>query len=198
MTPPVFATVVEGHGEVAALRVLIATVVAHIGSEVYPVVPTPLRVPRGTLLRTPGALENYAAQAIQLSDPRARLLVLLDSDDECPAELGPRLLQRLDSRFPDRPISINVANREYESWFIASAESIAGHIGVDPFHSTMPSNIETIRGAKEWLSRNLLHRRYKETTYQAAFSSAIDVPLARSRSQSFDRFCREVERLLRA
>ncbi len=38
----------------------------------------------------------------------------------------------------------------------------------------------------------------KETVDQPAFSNLINVPLARSRSPSFNRFCREVERLLSA
>ena len=37
---------------------------------------------------------------------------------------------------------------------------------------------------------------YNPAADQPRLTSYIDVPLARQRSQSFDRFCREVERLL--
>jgi hypothetical protein len=127
----------------------------------------------------------------------AKLIVLLDADDRCPAELGPELLNRIHARFPLNSASVNVADREYESWFIASSESIAAHVGSSADFE-VPANIEEIRDAKGWIRRNVLNRGYKETVDQASFSSCIDVPLARQRSQSFDRFCREVERLLSA
>lgn len=195
MTPPVFAPIIEGHGEEEALRVLINAVLAAIGSNAYPIIVRPIRVPWGTLVNVDGELERYAAMAISDGGPSAKLIVVLDADDSCPAELGPQLLQRLVGRFPDNPASVNVADREYESWFIASSESIAQHAGSQSIFE-VPPNIEHIRGAKQWLARNVLGRSYKETVDQASFSSAMDVPRARQRSQSFDRFCREVERLL--
>ncbi len=197
MTPPVFVSVIEGHGEVEALPVLLNVIVASIGSDLYPAIARPIRVPWGTLVNNAGELERYAAMAIRNGGPTARLFVVLDADDRCPAELGPQLLQRVIARLPHNPVSVTVANREYESWFIASSESIADHVGSGATFD-VPQNIEGIRAAKEWLELNLLNRRYKETRDQAAFSSRIDVPLARRRSQSFNRFCREVERLLAA
>ena len=47
------------------------------------------------------------------------------NDGFCPALLGPALLERLVLRFPGTLVSVSVADWEYESWFIASAESIA-------------------------------------------------------------------------
>lgn len=196
MMPPVFVSVIEGHGEVEAFRVLMNVVVNALGAGVYPSITKPIRVPKGTLVNADRALEHYAAMAINAGGPAAKLFVLLDADDSCPAELGPQLLRRAVARFPHCPISVSVANREYESWFIASAASIARHTGTTTL--TIPANIEDIRDAKGWVRRNLAAGQYKERIDQPAFSSRIDVPLARSRSQSFDRFCREVERLLAA
>ena len=117
------------------------------------------------------------------------------NDGFCPALLGPALLERLVLRFPGTLVSVSVADWEYESWFIASAESIAEHVGV-AVGTEVPDNIEEIQNQKGWLERNILNRRYRETADQASFSSVIDVPLARQRSQSFNRFCLELERLL--
>lgn len=195
MTPPVFAPIIEGHGEEEALRVLINTVLTAIGSNAYPIIIRPIRVPWGTLVNVDGELERYAAMAISDGGPSAKLIVVLDADDSCPAELGPQLLQRIVTRFPNNSASVNIADREYESWFIASSESIAQHFG-SQLTLQVPTEIERIRGAKQWLARNVLGRSYKETVDQASLSSAVEVPLARRRSQSFDRFCREVERLL--
>ena len=117
------------------------------------------------------------------------------NDGFCPALLGPALLERLVLRFPGTLVSVSVADWEYESWFIASAESIAEHVGV-AVGTEVPDNIEEIQNQKGWLERNILNRRYRETADQASFSSVIDVPLARQRSQSFNRFCLELERPL--
>jgi len=192
---PVFAPIIEGHGEQEALRVLITTILAATQSDVYPLIVTPYRVPWGTLVNVAGGLERYAAMGVRDGGPNTRLIVVLDADDRCPAELGPQLLQRIIARFPNNPASVSVTDREYESWFIASSESIAQHDGSQSIFQ-VPADIEEIRGAKQWLARNVLGRSYKETVDQASFSSAMDVSLARQRSQSFDRFCREVRRLL--
>lgn len=195
MNLPVFAPIIEGHGEEEALRVLIYTILAAAESNAYPLIVAPYRVPWGTLVNVEGELERYAAMGIRDGGPNTRLIVVLDADDRCPAELGPTLLGRQNIRFPNNPASVNVANREYESWFMASAESIAQHVGCTS-NFEIPSPIETIRNAKGWIGRNILHRSYKETVDQASFSSRIDVPIARGRSHSFNRLCCEVERLL--
>lgn len=195
MMPPVFAPIVEGHGEEQALLPLIHNIIGSSGGVVYPEIKPPYRGHWGSLVNKPDELERCARIALWQGGPTARLLVLLDADDRCPANLGPALLRRLISHFPGRRISVSIADREYESWFIASSESIATHVGLDTAVS-IPENIEAIRAAKGWLESNLLHRSYSETDDQASLSARIDVPIARSRSQSFDRFCREIERLL--
>ena len=196
MTPPFFASIVEGQGDEEALPKLIYNIAIAIGSGVYPIALRPYRIPRDILLNTPHALEDYAASAIADAGPTDRLVILLDADDDCPAELGPQLWRRVAGIVPRERVSVCIANREYETWFIASLETIAEPAGINPT-TPAPPNVESIRGAKEWLSRRLPSGYpYKPTLHQAALSSAVDVPLARQRSQSFDRFCREVERLL--
>lgn len=194
--PLVFASIVEGQGEELALRTLFYKILEAIQDVTYPQIQRPWRIPKGIMLHRPGELERYAGQALLEAGPTARLFVLMDADDDCPAELGPRLSQRLASRFPGIPISINIANSEYETWFIASLESIAHTAGITQ-SPILPRHVEGIRGAKEWLSGRMSRGNpYDPINHQASFSSHIDVPLARQRSQSFNRFCREVERLL--
>jgi hypothetical protein len=94
------------------------------------------------------------------------------------------------------PVSVVLANREFEAWFIAAAESLAGQHG---FRADLdaPADAERIRGAKEWLREHRADRRpYKPTVDQAPLASAFDLTLARSRSPSFGKFCRDVGWLL--
>ena len=196
--PLVFASIVEGHGEELALRTLFYKILEAIQVDTYPQIARPWRIPKGTMLHRTGELERYAGQAILEAGPTARLFVLMDADGDCPAELGPRLSQRLATRFPGTSISINIANSEYETWFIASLESIVHTAGITQ-SPVLPRHVESIRGAKEWLSGRMARGNpYDPISHQTSFSSHINVPLARQRSQSFDRFCREVERLLTA
>ena len=195
MEPPTIALIVEGHGEEAAIRPLINNIIGSCDGIVYPKIMQPYREPWGSLVNRAGDLERCADIVLREGGPGSRLLVLLDADGYCPALLGPTLLERLVLRFPGRLVSVSVADWEYESWFIASAESIAEHIGVT-VGTEVPDNIEEIHSPKAWLERNILNRRYRETADQASFSSVIDVPLARQRSQSFNRFCLKLERLL--
>ena len=189
------AAIVEGHGEVAAILPLVTNIIASNDGIVYPRFARPYRVPWGSLVNRAEELERAAQIVLREGGPSSRLLVLLDGDVNCPALLGPRLRQRLDVRFPDTPFSVSVADWEYESWFVAGAESIAEHVG-GSLEVEVPENIEQIQDPKSWLERNILNRRYSETGDQAAFSGIIDVPLVRQRSRSFNRFCRELERLL--
>ena len=96
-------------------------------------------------------------------DTAGGVLVLLDADDDCPAALGPALLERARAARSDVPISVVLANREFEAWFIAAAESLAGTHGF-PADLTAPADPEKIRGAKEWLGqRKTDGRPYKPT-----------------------------------
>lgn len=193
MSTVVIAPIVEGHGEVSAVPVLIRRVVERIAPGVAVDVRRPHRVPRSRLLRS-GELERCARIA-QADSPDANLLVLVDADEDCPAELGPETLRRLSAAQGGRA-AVVVAKHEYEAWFLASAEALGGRRGLrNPLAA--PKDPERVRGAKEWIQANRTDgRAYRPTIDQAALSARIDVDLARSRSVSFDKLCRVLERWL--
>src|SRR6267154_1410823 len=61
-----------------------------------------------------------------------------------------------------------------------------------------PRNPEAIRGAKEWLSRNMIPgRAHSSTVDQAALVAGMDLTAAK-RWRSFDRLWREIARLIDA
>jgi hypothetical protein len=78
-------------------------------------------------------------------------LVLLDADDDCPAELGPGLLGRARMAQAALPVSIVLANREFEAWFLAGAPSLSGQRGLAP-GLQVPAEPEKPRDCKGWLT----------------------------------------------
>ncbi len=185
--------IVEGDGEVAAVPVLIR----RIGSEVFPLSPPtvlrPIRVRRHQILEE-GELERYVSLAALRAGDGGCILVLLDANGDCPAELGALILRRARTVGFGRRIEAVLAECEYETWFIAVAESIAGARGISP-HASAPEDPESIRGAKEWL-RNRMRGSYSPTADQAALTARFDMALARRRSPSFDKMWRAVVALL--
>ena len=95
MTSPFFASIVEGHGEVEAFPKLLYNIAIAIQPEVYPIVLPPHRVPRDTLLNVSGSVEDSTVKAITDAGPAGRLFILIDADDDDPAELENRLLSRV-------------------------------------------------------------------------------------------------------
>jgi uncharacterized protein DUF4276 len=190
------ACVVEGEGEQAALPKVLFRI-AHESSIWGLHVPVPKRVPRSRLL-APGGIEGEVGEAAYRVTSAGGVLVLIDADDDRPGCRGPELLARAQSARSGMPISVVLANREFEAWYLAAAPSLAGSFGF-PDDLTAPADPESIRGAKEWLSRQRAPGpRYKPTVDQAPLASAFDMKQARDGAPSFDKFCREVESLLGA
>lgn len=182
------ACIVEGHGECAALPVLLRRLAADRGQKVE--VRPPIRLPRGKLVQ-PAELGRAVQLAAKLVGSGGRVLILLDADDDCPAHLGPRLLAIGQQERADLRISVVVANREFEAWFLAAAESLAGRRGLVA-EVEAPVDPETVRDAKGWLGGRM-GRRYSPSVDQAALAAVFDVEMARGRSASFDKFLREFD-----
>lgn len=85
--------IVEGHGEVEALPLLIRRVFEEFHPGVYPIVNPPSRVKAGSFLNN----HDYFKKYIELAAAKAAqgggvVVILLDCEDQCPGTLGPRLL----------------------------------------------------------------------------------------------------------
>jgi hypothetical protein len=185
--------VVEGHGEVESVPALIRRIAQQLDPGLVIVVPHPIRVTKSKLLKS-GELERAAELAALNVGGNGGILVVLDSDENCPALLGPELLGRVRSTRADLPSAVVLAKREFESWFLASAESLRGHRGFSEDLES-PDNPEEISGAKEWLRNHTLIRAYASTVDQARLTHALDFTLAR-RAASFDKCYREITLLL--
>jgi hypothetical protein len=188
------ACIVEGHGEVEAVPVLLRRIAADVDPPVVIVVPSPLRVPKNKLVK-PGELERTVELAARKVGGQGAVLILLDTDDDCPAQLGPALLRRAAQARSDLPIAVVLAKREFEAWFLAAAFSLRGQRGLSPTLEP-PPDAEAIRGAKEWLTHRMEgSRQYVETLDQPALAAQFDLKAAR-RADSFEKCYREMVRLL--
>lgn len=169
--------VVEGHGELEAAHNLVTRLGHDLGLHV-PWAP-PRRFPN---LHLQKGIEK-AAERARLEPNVEALLILKDEDDRCPAEWGPKIgawLRALDLPFP---AAVALMYREYETLFLPCVDLMAGRPLV-AYGAERPGLLEgtrfdgdpeSIRGAKEWLSRHFPRgTSYKPTLDQLPLTRMLD------------------------
>ena len=186
--------IVEGHGDREAVPILIRRIAASIYPELTVIIPRPTRIHRNKIVKKDGLEREVQLVARRIAGQGA-IFIILDSDNDCPAELGPELLNRALQVQGNLPIAVVLAKHEFESWFLAAAESLRGKRGLrSDIHS--PIEPEAIRGAKEWLNGQMDGiRKYSERFDQPALAALFDLEQAR-RADSFDKCYRDIVRLL--
>lgn len=185
--PITIGLIVEGHGEVEAAPLLVRRLLEASGT-FNPDIRRPLRLPKGKMLKE-GELERAVDLMARKTAPHGALLVLLDADADCPRTLGPCLLQRAERARGDRPIRVVVAKHEFETWFLAAAESLRGQRRL-PTDLLPPPDPEAIQNPKGWLG-DRMPRGYSETLDQPAFASVFDLQAAKV-LPSFDKLVRDL------
>lgn len=188
--------IVEGDGEVEALPVLLRRML--VASERFDIeIPRPLRTRRDRFLRRDEEMKKMLGYAALQARAGGCILVLLDADNDCIAELVARHKTQIDTLAAGVACSLIVAKSEFESWFIAAAESLRGYRNL-PEDLQCPADPEAIRDAKGWLRQRMTQpgAAYSETIDQPAFAHQFDWRKARTRSPSLDKLCRDVARLL--
>jgi hypothetical protein len=191
----VILPIVEGHGEVTAVPILIRRIVAQYAPDVYAHVGQAIRVKRTALVQ-PGGVERTVELAARQTTQADGILILLDADDDCPQEVAEQLLARAKAARPDRAISVVAANREYEAWFLAAARSLRGKRGLAE-DLEPPPDPEAIRDAKGWLaSRTTQGFSYKPTIDQPALTNLFDLEQAYA-ARSFRKIVKDVIALAR-
>jgi hypothetical protein len=189
------AVIVEGQGDCEAVPVLIRRIATDVYPGFVPRILPPARISASKLVKK-GELERAIAFFSKKITGNGGILVIIDCDDGCPAKDGPELLSRAVSVQKDIPISVILAKREYESWFLAAAESLRGKRGLQA-DLCSPAEPEIIRGAKEWLEDKMSSTtNYKETTDQPALTNLFDMQAARNKADSFDKCYRDIKSML--
>jgi Domain of unknown function (DUF4276) len=199
------APVVEGHTEAKCAEHLLQSIWTKLlGRTERMQVLCPYRGNRDALVhpdRTDLAdkiKEAYADLSRRLrndSSGRGLLLLLLDAEEDCPARLAPRLLERARTARSDADIACVLAKRELENWFKAAAASLAG-IGGLPNDLAIPANPEEGDGGA-WLTRQMRRqnrgRKYTKPADAIELARRMDLQQCRDHSPSFDKLCRELE-----
>ena len=156
--------------------------------------PPPIRRPRNKVVKE-NELEKAVEFVARQIGGKGAIFIILDSDKDCPAELGPALLRRASQARSDLPIAVVIAKNEFEAWFLAAAESLRGRRGLkNDIHP--PNDPEAVRNAKGWLDRRMENNKsYSETTDQPALTALFDIEQARQ-ADSFDKCYRDIVYLL--
>jgi len=106
---------------------------------------------------------------------------------------------------PRANISCVVANLEFETWLVASAESLTDYLDLSG-DAALPTDPETQRLRSGWIEQRFRGRgwrerpagsrasKYKKSEHQAGMTAHIDLRLCRERSPSFDKLCRDLQR----
>lgn len=192
--------IVEGHGELEAVRILLTRTIQELLGGPYPVVLPPIRQSRSKLVAKPKELERAVSLgALKLREQsatfdRGLVLVLLDADEDLPCELAPRLLER--TRRDDVDTCCVLANPEYETWFVAAASSLSKYLLVAGDDDV--EDPETKRYKKAWIERRFVGSPYSPPIDQPRLTAAMDLAMCRAGSPSFDKLCRELELRLTA
>lgn len=186
--------IVEGHGDVEAFPILLRRLLER--AQAWEVrVGRPIRRRRDHLATKDGVMK--AVELARVQGGCHAILVLFDGDDDCPAKLGPAVQGWASEAAGDVPCEVCIAHREYEAWFLATADSLRGHRTIRADATSHPSPDEP-RGAKRELERRMKRGDYKETIHQPAFSALFCLSQAFRRSRSFRKLVKSFGSLLSA
>ncbi|MCU0691475.1 MAG: DUF4276 family protein [Polyangiaceae bacterium] len=205
--------VVEGDGERVAVPILVNRILQRLRR--HPrlrVDPDFVLCPRnGDCIVAPHnpqcqlGIEVFVGRAVR--EKPAAVLVIVDAEQRCVDRatnglppLGPELLARARAVAGEVPVGVVVANRMFETWFLADYHSLRdrGRFLADSRYPGWRTPEEN-GGCKGWM-RDFLGRKYLETSDQAEFAKIVSLPVRaklRERSPSFFKLYREVDRLSR-
>jgi hypothetical protein len=194
---PALVPIVEGKSEVEGLRGLLNRIVYEVLNETGVQIATPFLVKRYLVVKD-GRLESAIDAAIRDRQEKGvevgAILVLLDADEDCPVEVAKRLNERARSA-TKFPISVVLADRAIESWFLGAKESLRGVCGIAR-DAIAPENAECLPNPKRRLSNNISGGRYRERRDLPTLAERIDIRLCGDRCRSFRKFVKEVRALI--
>ncbi len=188
----VVVPIVEGHGDVAAVPVLLRRLVQEATAWDAVRIGQPIRCNRGQLVK-----EDELRKRVRVARLRkdcGAVLVIFDSDDCCPVDLGAQVREWAVAEAGPVPCDVVLAKREYEAWFLATVESLRTHSDVNS-DARSHSDPESPRDAKGRLKARM-NISYSETVHQPAFSAIFCMAAAYTRCRSFRKLVSSFGRLM--
>jgi Domain of unknown function (DUF4276) len=196
MTALGIAPIVEGHGEVRAIRILLHRMVETFRPDCRLAVLTPIRVSRSRIVHDDRELHRVldlaALKLRTIEAERKFVLVLLDADQDPACQLGPKLHERARRYRGDVDIACVLPVIEFETWFVAGVATLERFLTAE-HHDRIPHDPDVQKAGKGWIQHFFAGPKYSPAV-QARLTAAFDVREARQRSRSFAKLCRELER----
>ena len=109
--PVRIACIVEGDGEEAAMPLLVRRIARDMEPLALVEPFLSQRIPKSRLVGKPPYLENAIEFAARGAGTSGAILLVVDADDDCPAAVGPALLQRARKARADVPSAVVLAKR---------------------------------------------------------------------------------------
>lgn len=192
--------IVEGHGEVKAVPEIIRRIAFELNYPIDCNVLQSYRLSRGKIIRFGDDLDKVIRLGelkIQSADGIGGVLVIIDSDDDCPFDLYSSFILFKNARTFQVPVCFVSAKMEYEAWFISCAEQMRAHRTVRDDAESHPDP-ENVRDAKGYFNREILIDgvNYSETIDQVKYSSIIDISCVYDKCRSFKKIYKEVDEIL--
>jgi hypothetical protein len=204
--------IVEGPGDVQSVPILLRRILGEaLGNQQWQVL-RPINTEGCGNMTRPGGIERFVLRAQKEPGCNA-VTVIIDRDaveklpngqrlpNNCSPTFARWFSQRIQATVPRIPVVVIVAHTEYEAWFLASIETIAGrrnnglpglsrntHYDGDPENHPDP---------KAWINARLSRGyRYSETRDQENLTKFIDLQIVHRRSRSFRRLIHAVEEII--
>ncbi len=142
----VIQPLVEGHGEVEAVPVLLRRLQATAEEYGFKIA-RPFRRKRSEL--TAQASVHGSVQLALGTPDCAGIIIMFDSDDDPACVIGPNVQAWAQSAAGHIPCEVVAVTREYEAWFISAVESLRGVRGVslDAVSHVAPETVRDAKGA---------------------------------------------------
>jgi len=184
---PHIGLVVEGPGEFEALPLLLRNWRRRQG-DFRDLLGPPVSCNGRSKALMAGGIEGKVSIATARPGCRA-VLVVLDSEGDPVCQRGPDLLVRSRTSGRGKPVAVALADRQYEAWLMASAETL-GLEGLvySPTRDPESALVAALRP----------HNKYVKTKWQARLTDRIDFDLAIPRSPSLRRLLARFDDLVRA
>jgi hypothetical protein len=200
MKPFVIHPVVEGHGEIAAVEILLGRLLSALG--VWGICRTPSRLPKDQMVADEEAFK-WMLDLIRYDTEVSLALFLYDADDNCARDHVPQMRLWAEEANLGIPCHIVMIRREFEAWFLAALPSLQGK---ELEHGERVADIASFAGAPE-AKRDaksavgdfiLPKKKYRETLHQAQLTRHLDLQMAYRSAPTFRRLVQAIVEALQA